>query len=55
MANNTRRELMAERDAALAAGDVARFQELTKRIAELPLPGVKPLTRRDIERFINKK
>ena len=46
-----RRELMARRDAALAAGDIATFQALTRQIADLPLNGVKPLTQRDIDRY----
>lgn len=47
----TRRTLMAERDAALAAGDIARFQALTTEIARLPMNGVPELTPKDIERW----
>ena len=46
-----RRELMARRDAALAAGNIAEFQRLTTEIAALPLPGVAPLTQRDMDRY----
>jgi len=46
-----RRELMTRRDAALAAGDIAQFQALTTQIAGLPMPGVAPLTAKDIERW----
>ena len=49
--DTTRRRLMAERDAALAAGDRATFQALTTQIAQLPLKGVAPLTTRDIDRY----
>lgn len=49
-----RRQLMTERDAALKAGDVARFQALTVQIAALPLKGVKPLTQRDIQRYADR-
>lgn len=49
--DNTRRALMIERDAALARGDIATFQALTIKIAQLPLDGVRPLTKRDIERY----
>jgi hypothetical protein len=43
--------MMAERDKALAAGDVKRFQELTTEIAKLPMPGVAALTQKDIDRY----
>jgi hypothetical protein len=46
-----RRDLMTRRDAALAAGDIATYQALTAEIAKLPLPGVKPLTPQDIDRW----
>lgn len=49
--DNTRRQLMAERDAALAAGNLARFHELTRQIAALPLKGVPKLTPKDIDRW----
>lgn len=48
----TRRILMAERDKALAAGDIARFQALTKQIAALPMKGIAPLTKTDIMRYV---
>lgn len=51
MTNKTRRELMADRDAALAAGDHAAFQALTTQIANLPLKGVPELTPKDITRY----
>jgi N-formylglutamate amidohydrolase len=51
----TRRHLMAERDKALAAGDLARFQDLTRRIAALPMRGVRPLTTKDIQRYNARK
>lgn len=54
IARDERRKLMRERDAALAAGDVAAFQELTARIAALPMRGVAGLTRRDIDRWNGK-
>ena len=47
-----RRQLMAERDAALRARDYPRYQELTRRIAHLPLAGVRPLSPKDIDRYI---
>lgn len=47
----TRRDLMAQRDAALAAGDHAAFQALTTQIARLPMPGVPDLTPQDIARY----
>lgn len=50
-----RRELMAERDVALKNGDIATFQRLTRQIAELPMNGIAPLTKRDIDRYINAK
>ena len=53
--NTPRRELMAARDAALAGGDIATFQALTAKIAALPLVGVKPLTQRDIDRYVAEK
>lgn len=46
-----RRRLMAERDAALAAGNHARFQELTTELSNLPLNGVPELTPKDIARW----
>lgn len=46
-----RRALMAQRDAALAAGDIAQFQALTTQIAALPMPGVPELTAKDIARW----
>lgn len=49
--DTTRRQLMTERDSALAAGDFARFNELTKQIAALPLKGVPALTQQDIDRY----
>lgn len=52
---NTRRELMAERQKALAAGDIARFQELNRKIAALPMRGVPALTAKDIARYAAKR
>jgi hypothetical protein len=49
--DTNRRNLMTERDAALKAGDIARFHELTRQIAALPMKGVKPLTQQDIDRW----
>ena len=46
-----RRELMARRDAALKAGDVATFQALTTEISKLPMKGVPELTQKDIDRW----
>lgn len=47
----TRRDLMADRDAALKAGDIATFQALTVQIAALPMKGVRKLTPNDIARY----
>ena len=47
----TRRDLMDQRQAALAAGDIATFQALTTQIAALPLKGVAPLTAKDIAKW----
>lgn len=47
----TRRTLMTERDAALAAGDMARFQALTTELSKLPMKGVPELTPSDITRW----
>jgi len=47
----TRRDLMARRDAALAARDIAEFQRLTVEIANLPMPGVPALTAKDLARY----
>jgi hypothetical protein len=57
MTNNRtiRRELMDERTKAIAAGNWQRMNELTKQIAELPMPGVAPLTQKDIDRYVAKK
>ncbi len=52
--DNVRRDLMTRRDAALAAGDLATFQELTRQIAALPLKGVPELTPKDIQRYVGK-
>lgn len=49
--DETRRDLMTRRDAALAAGDHATFQRLTTEIANLPLKGVAPLTKKDIAKY----
>ena len=49
-----RRELMARRDAALAAGDIAEFQRLTSEIAALPMKGVATLTQKDVARYTRK-
>lgn len=46
-----RRDLMAQRDAALSAGDIARFHALTAQIAELPVAGVPRLTDADKARW----
>ena len=54
MTTNTRRELMTERDKALAAGDIKMFQELTTRLAALPMKGVPPLTAASIKRWNEK-
>ena len=51
----TRRDLMAERDKAVAAGDWQRMNELTKQIADLPMAGIKPLTQADIDRYVSDK
>lgn len=48
----TRRALMTERDRALVAKDYATYQRLTREIAALPLDGVRPLTTRDIARYV---
>ena len=53
--DTTRRDLMARRDAALKAGDIATFQALTTEIARLPLKGVPELTPKDIERWNKRK
>jgi hypothetical protein len=55
MSTNRRRELMTARDRALAAGDIATFQKLTKQIAVLPLKGVRRLTAQDIARYVGRK
>jgi len=47
----TKRELMTARDVALKAGDIKLFQELTMRIAELPMKGVAPLTAKDVTKY----
>lgn len=49
--DNTRRALMAERDKAIAARDWVKANALTKRIADLPLAGVAPLTEKDIVKY----
>ena len=49
--NQIRRQLMAERQDAVVAGDWARMNALTKRIADLPMPGVPALTQRDIDKY----
>jgi len=46
-----RRDLMTKRDAALAAGNIQLFQELTTRIAQLPMKGVPALTAKDIAKW----
>lgn len=48
----TKRDLMAERDKAVAAGDWQRMNELTAQIAALPMAGVAPLTVRDINKYV---
>jgi hypothetical protein len=53
--NTDRRALMAERDKALATGDIAKFQELTVRIAALPMKGIPDLTARDIQKYVSRK
>jgi hypothetical protein len=53
--DTTRRDLMAQRDAALKAGDMATFQALTVKIAALPMKGVKPLTARDIAKYAKRQ
>ena len=50
--DTNRRDLMAQRDAALKAGDIAAFQALTVKIAALPLKGVPALTPRDIAKYV---
>ncbi len=50
-----RRRLMTERDAALAAKDFARYNELTRQIADLPLKGVPKLTKPDVDRYVQGK
>lgn len=50
--DTTRRDLMARRDAALKAGDIATFQRLTAEIAALPMQGVPALTDKDIDRYV---
>lgn len=55
MTQPTRRTLMAQRDAALAAGDIARFQALTTELARLPMKGVPALTAKDIQRYAHRK
>jgi hypothetical protein len=52
MTNTKRRELMARRDAALKAGDVATFQALTVEISKLPLHGVREP--KDIAKYVSK-
>lgn len=49
---HARRELMDARQRALAAGDLATFQQLTIQIAALPLPGLPALTPADIARYL---
>lgn len=51
----TKRALMTERDEAVRARDWARMNALTRQIADLPFPGLKPLTQRDIDRYVNRK
>lgn len=50
-----KKPLIAERNAALAAGDIARFQAITLQIALMPMTGVRPLTQRDIDKYVGKK
>lgn len=50
-----RRQLMAARDIALRTGDIPAYQRLTVQIAALPMPGVRPLTQRDITRYTQRK
>lgn len=50
-ARQTRRELMACRNAALTAKDYATFHAITRALARLPMEGVSELTQRDIARY----
>ena len=52
---NDRKRLMAERQVAVAAGDWARMNELTRQLAALPMAGVPPLTQKDIDRYAKGK
>jgi len=53
--DTTRRQLMSERDKAIAAGDFQTANALTKQIADLPMKGVPALTARDVDRYVNGK
>lgn len=50
-----RRQLMTERDAALKARDLPKFQALTRQIADLPMKGIRPLTEKDMARYARKR
>ena len=53
--DKTRRDLMAQRDAAMAARDFTTANALTRQIANLPLRGVPELTPKDIARYVSGK
>jgi hypothetical protein len=50
-----RRRLMAERNDAYARGDVAAANECTRRLVDLPMPGVAALTAADRRRWDAKR
>ena len=50
-----RRRLMAARNEAYARGDFAAANKYTRQIADLPMPGVKPLTAADKRKWDAKR
>lgn len=53
--DSNRFDLMAQRDAALAAGNIALYQSLTVQIAALPMKGVAAPTAKSIARYVGGK
>ena len=53
--DSKRRDLMTQRDAALAAGNIALYQSLTVQIAALPMKGVPAPTAKSIARYLKAK
>lgn len=52
----TRRQLMTERDVAIARGDWRMMNQITRQIAELPrTDGVPTLTQADVDNYMTHK